>query len=233
MLISFLNGILPEEKKSGYITSVSYLPAEHFGEMEDERRVIFDARCKTDEGEDIIVEMQNAQPWHYALKAIYVVAIVNFPMLENSIPEDTVIDWIQLMSVKTKQRFSDKLNFVIVDLTKFNKKKEELKMLRDYYWLYTLKHAETLRECPEEMKTYNSSVMELKNLSLFTDYAKMEGIEIGEKRGERRGVKIGEQRGEQKTQARYVLKLFQKGMSVEEIADLTELSVEEVNRFLK
>jgi predicted transposase/invertase (TIGR01784 family) len=58
------------------------------------------------------------------------------------------------------------------------------------------------------------------------------GIAIGEQRGEQRGIAIGEQRGEQRAQANYVLKLSRKGRSVEEIAELTDLPVEEVNRML-
>jgi predicted transposase/invertase (TIGR01784 family) len=44
----------------------------------------------------------------------------------------------------------------------------------------------------------------------------------------REGIAIGEQTALTK----YVLKLFQKGKSVEEISDLTDLSIEEVNNIL-
>jgi predicted transposase/invertase (TIGR01784 family) len=66
------------------------------------------------------------------------------------------------------------------------------------------------------------------------------GIVIGEQRGEQRGIAIGEQRGEQKglqkgmqqVQANYLLKFSQKGMSVEDIAELVGLSAEEVSSIL-
>jgi predicted transposase/invertase (TIGR01784 family) len=69
----------------------------------------------------------------------------------------------------------------------------------------------------------------------------LRGMAIGEKRGmaigEQRGMAIGEQRGEQrgeqKAMTKYVLRLASKGMTVEEIAELADLSQEEVNRFLK
>jgi predicted transposase/invertase (TIGR01784 family) len=202
---------------------------------------------------------EKPQLWHYDLKAIYIVAIVNFPMLGGKTSEDIVIDWVQLMSVKTKRRFSDKLNIVIVDLTKFDKSESELKTLRDY-WLYTLKHAETLIKRPEnmknelfmdlyddilrtnkltqeEMKAYNNSVMELKNLSLFTDYAKMEGMEIGEKRGEKRGIEIGEKRGEKRgveiAQIQIVISAADKGISIDDISGFTGLSVERISNILE
>jgi predicted transposase YdaD len=66
------------------------------------------------------------------------------------------------------------------------------------------------------------------------------GITIGEQRGivigEQRGMAIGEQKGivigEQTALMKYVSKLFQKGKPVEEISELTDLSIEEVNNIL-
>jgi predicted transposase/invertase (TIGR01784 family) len=70
---------------------------------------------------------------------------------------------------------------------------------------------------------------------------KQQGIAIGEKRGKQQGIAIGkqqgitigEQRGKQQVLAKYVLRLSQKGMPIEEIAELSDLLVEEVNSFLK
>jgi DNA invertase Pin-like site-specific DNA recombinase len=62
------------------------------------------------------------------------------------------------------------------------------------------------------------------------------GIAIGEQRGiaigEQKGIAIGEQRGEQKAQIEYVLKLFRKGMSIDEISKYTDLSIDEVDNIL-
>jgi predicted transposase/invertase (TIGR01784 family) len=62
------------------------------------------------------------------------------------------------------------------------------------------------------------------------------GIAIGEKQGiaigKQQGIAIGEQRGEQKAQTEYVLKLFRKGMPIEEISKYTDLSIDEVNNIL-
>jgi predicted transposase YdaD len=66
------------------------------------------------------------------------------------------------------------------------------------------------------------------------------GIVIGEQKGivigEQKGIVIGEQRGLQRglqqAQVNYVLKLFRKSKSVAEIAELTDLPVEEVNHIL-
>jgi predicted transposase YdaD len=107
------------------------------------------------------------------------------------------------------------------------------------------------------MKAYNNSVMELKNLSLFTDYAKMEGMEIGrnegiqigEKKGEKRGIEIGKSEGIQIgksegiqigrnegieiAQVQIVIGAADKGISVEDISGFTGLSVERISDILK
>jgi predicted transposase/invertase (TIGR01784 family) len=54
----------------------------------------------------------------------------------------------------------------------------------------------------------------------------------GEQRGLQKGLQQGLQQGIQQMQANYVLKSSQKGMSVEDIAELVGLSAEEVNSIL-
>ncbi|MDR1121920.1 MAG: hypothetical protein LBM08_13510 [Dysgonamonadaceae bacterium] len=61
----------------------------------------------------------------------------------------------------------------------------------------------------------------------MSDYTS--GINHALRTGEQRGIAIGEQ----KTQAKYVLKLSQKGMSIEAIAEWTDLPPEEVTGILK
>jgi predicted transposase YdaD len=118
---------------------------------------------------------------------------------------------------------------------------------------------------PEEMKTYNESVLELEQFSLFTDHAKMEGIEIGEKKGiekgieigekrgieigekkgikigekkgieigEKKGIEIGEKKGIEIAYSQIVHNAANKGISVENISNITNLSVEQVRSILR
>jgi len=37
---------------------LSYLPAEHLGETETDRKAIFDIYCKADQGDHLVIEMQ-------------------------------------------------------------------------------------------------------------------------------------------------------------------------------
>jgi flagellar biosynthesis/type III secretory pathway protein FliH len=58
------------------------------------------------------------------------------------------------------------------------------------------------------------------------------GIAIGEERAKQRGFQKGFQQGLQQEQTNLVLKSSQKGMPIEDIAELVDLSAEEVNNIL-
>ena len=61
------------------------------------------------------------------------------------------------------------------------------------------------------------------------DKGKVEGIELGISQGRSEGIHLGVMQ----TKTQTVLKMFKRNMTVEDIADISELSVEEVNEILK
>ena len=99
VLLTFLNSLLKDERR---IVNVQYLDKEKLGLSDGDRSLIYDILCETDDGEHIIVEMQNKyQPyfkkrsiyyvarsiveqgerggqWRYDIKAVYMVAFLNF-----------------------------------------------------------------------------------------------------------------------------------------------------------
>jgi predicted transposase/invertase (TIGR01784 family) len=202
---------------------------------------------------------KNKKKWNYDLNAIFIIAIVNFPMIKSEAAKNTVIDWIRLRHDDTNELYSNKLNFIIVDLTKFNKTEEELETDTDF-WLYTFKYAEMLTECPEkmknheifsnlydtlrtnkltpeEMKAYQEHVINEDTVSLFTDRAEEKGLEKGRKegleKGRKEGRKEGRQEGIKETTVKFVLKAAAKGNPIEEIADITDLTVKQVRAILR
>ncbi|MDR1886793.1 MAG: Rpn family recombination-promoting nuclease/putative transposase [Prevotellaceae bacterium] len=101
---------------------------------------------------------------------------------------------------------------------------------------------------PEEMEAYNKSILEYDDVVLAVDYAESRGelrgekrgIQIGEQRGirigEKKGMQIGEQKGirigEQKGKTSVVLNLYRRGLPIEDIADITNFTVEQVKDIL-
>ena len=111
ILIAFLNALFDQETDAQFekhvITDLKYLPGEHLGILETDRRAVFDVYCETASGKKIIVEMQNSYQqfykdraiyyasipiheqglkgaWNYALNAVYVVSIMNFSFAQDA-----------------------------------------------------------------------------------------------------------------------------------------------------
>jgi predicted transposase/invertase (TIGR01784 family) len=276
LLIDFLNSMLPEAN----IRDIRYSPTEQV-EWE-ERKAVYDLLCINEQGEYFLVEVQRVRQtyfadralfyasclirkqapvgrWNYQLKAVYVISLLNFALAETDEVEDKhIFERVSLMNERTKSRFSDKLQFIYIQLKYFDRKIDELQTNADN-WLFLLKNLEKLESQPSkvhgriferlfhiaridklskrDMRTYNKSVLQYSDVQDAVQYAetraKEQGIKIGETRGEKRGIKIGETRGASHTKISFAVKLADKGMSLVEISDLTELSLDELNRIMK
>ena len=169
LMIAFLNDIVGKK-----IKDIQYEPTEGLGAHPRERKAIFDILCTTHDGEHIIVEMQLGEQtyfrdrilfyashairkqaprkknWNYELKAVYVVAILNFIVFEEKEAQHIITERVHLYREKAKTPYSKKLNFVFVELPKFSKKAEELKTNTDG-WLFLLKNTCDLKTCPPEI----------------------------------------------------------------------------------
>ena len=68
LLIDFLNNLLKGERK---IKNITFLDKELPAEFEDDRSLIYDILCETDDEEKIIVEMQNRGQTYFKKRSIY------------------------------------------------------------------------------------------------------------------------------------------------------------------
>ena len=123
LLISFLNALFNGKEN---IKDITYLPSERFG-IYGNRRAIFDVYCENENGDNFIVEMQNAyqqfykdrsvfystfpiqdqarlgDDWNYELKKVYTVGILNFEFPNNEYPADSYRHEIQLEDINDHQ----------------------------------------------------------------------------------------------------------------------------------
>ena len=165
ILIAFLNSLLVGERK---IEDVQYLDKEKVGISDGDRSLIYDVLCKTDNNEYIIVEMQNkSQPffknrsiyymarsiveqgergsdWNYEIKAVYLVAFLNFRLKDFS--EKFRTD-VALMDMQQLTLFSDKERMIFLQLPNFTKELEECDTIFERI-IYVLKHMEILQRMP-------------------------------------------------------------------------------------
>ena len=185
LIIDFLNSLLHGKER---ITDITFLDKEQPALFEDDRSLIYDIYCKTDNGENIIVEMQNkSQPyfknrsvyyaseaiarqgergtyWRYNIEAVYLVAFLNFcPMdFERKFRTD-----VGLQDMESNKTFSDKMRMTFMQLPLFKKEADECDTDFDK-WIYVLKNMETLTRLPWAAK---SSVF--KRLEQIADVASL------------------------------------------------------------
>ena len=190
-----------------------------------------------------IREQAKRGDWIYELKAVYTIAILDF-IFDDDVddPEKYRYD-VKLTDIETKKVFYNKLTFIYLEMPKFNKSIDELETRFDK-WLFVLRNlnrleripdklrekifdklfevAEIARFTPEQERYYEDSLKYYRDLqsSFTTKYE--EGIKEGEKKGKIEGIKEGK--------IEIATKLLKKGMSINDIIGLTELSEEEVNK---
>ena len=176
ILIEFLKVIFPQFA----ITDITYIPTEQLGIMEEDRKAIFDVLCKTEDGKTFLVEMQRGaqehfferalyytsfpimkqgkkaiakedekgkDPWDFSLDGVFFLGILDFKYEQDEMTEHRY----QLLETKTLKRMTDKLEFVFVEVAKFNKREDELETDLDK-WLYLLKNMSTLLERPAALR---------------------------------------------------------------------------------
>lgn len=250
VLLAFLQELLKGEHD---VKDLKYLDKEQLRMNMDNRSLIYDIYCEVENGDHIIVEMQNkSQPffknrsifymsrsiasqgkrgrkWKYDYKAVYIVALLNFR--REDISDDFRTD-VALMDMRRKTLFSDRMRLIYLQLPLFTKKAKECETLFDKM-IYVLKNMDALQRHPELFNgpvfTWLAKISDEASLSeedrikydaalkAYRDtYAVMEGqYEEGLEKGRKEGLLSAARR----MQAR--------GMTKEEIADMTGLSINE------
>ena len=165
VLIGFLNSLLVGERT---IVDVKFLDKEQLGITDEGRSLIYDIYCEIEGGGHIIVEMQNKyQPyfknrsiyylsrsisqqgekgatWKYDIKAVYLIAFLNFKLKDISTEFRTDV---ALSDLKTKELFSDKLRLIYLQLPYFEKEADECENVFERL-IYVLKNMDILNRMP-------------------------------------------------------------------------------------
>ena len=250
LLIDFLNSLFNGEQ---VVKDVTLLNSEHVGDVHTDRKAIFDVYCENEKGEKFIVEMQNAyqtyfkdrslyyatfpireqaqkgEGWNYKLKHVYVVALLNYDMSDPAFSDDTINHDIGLLDKQTHRVFNDKLTFKYVEISKFNKRIEELKTNYDK-WLFVLQNLSRLDRQPEYLQTavFNRLFAEAE-IAKFTR-AELREYEDSLKayRDIKNSLDSAKQEGKKDKAIEIAKNLLEMGMSIDNIMKATGLSQEEI-----
>ena len=184
----------------------------------------------------IVAQGERGSEWNYDIKAVYLVAFLNFKL--SDISEDFRTD-VALMDMKHRTVFSDKVRLIYLQLPYFTKEADDCENVLERF-IYVLKHMDALKRMPwmlqdqvfkklseiaevaslskEEREQYDESLRHYRDTLVV-----MEGqYQEGEKKGRAEG------RAEEKLAIAKKMKSM--GLSVEDISKAVDLSMEDIEK---
>jgi predicted transposase/invertase (TIGR01784 family) len=261
LLIDFLNTFLPEKHQ---IKTLNFRNTEQLGMIALDRKAVFDIFCEAKSGEKFVVEMQKAKQlffkdralfctafpireqaekgdaWRYELKAIYLIAVLDFEYDEKE--ERKFLRDVTLKD-QDGDLFYDKLRFIFLQMPLFTKTESELETRRDK-WLYFLKNLTSFESIPAilrepvferafttaeiaRMSKQESFQYEMDRKAYWDNQSALYTAEtVGETRGLGKGMEIG--RAEERIEIARNLK--KKGLDTILISEVTGLPPEEIEK---
>ncbi len=182
--------------------------------------------------------------WMFDLKAVYGVFFMNFHLESRQTKFRTDVS---LRDMRTNEPFSDKMRFIFLDLPAFTKDEETCET--DFErWIYVLKNMEILQRMPfKARKSVFEELEKIADISALSkeDQEKYEhiikvyrdnlvteqwAIEKGLEKGRKEGLKKGLEEGIEIERLKNARGMKAKGYPLEDIAQITGLSVEEIQK---
>ncbi|PTS97230.1 hypothetical protein DBR11_17595, partial [Pedobacter sp. HMWF019] len=186
LLIAFLNEVFKGRKR---IVDLVYNKNEHHGNNNKEGSAIFDLLCTGDQGEKILIEVQNGRPVNFKMRAIFYTS----RLISEQAPKGEMDKWkyditevyflaildeklkvgeeyfqdICLCNRKTREIFYEGLGYTFIELSNFVKSVDELESDLDR-WLYSLKYLGEMDDMPLQLQ--NNAVFEkLYNIAEYSN----------------------------------------------------------------
>ena len=254
-LLDFLNALLEGERA---ITDLAFLDKEQQAMFDGDRSPIYDILCETESGEKIIVEMQNREhpnfkermlyyaseaivrqgekgtAWNYDIKAVYIIAFTNF-VLTGCAGRLRIV--AGLTDLQQGGLFTDKLRLIYLQMPCFTKEASECENQFER-WIYILKNMEILERMP--WAAQNAVFQRLAEVAEVSKLSKEDRIKydhaLKRYRDTLNAITGAEQKGRAEGRAEGVRvkaletarRMKDKGFSVEDIAEITDLSTGEI-----
>jgi predicted transposase/invertase (TIGR01784 family) len=192
--------------------------------------------------EQIRKEKKKEKEWNFELKAVYLIAILDF-IYDKDDPDRVLIREVSLKDQFGKE-FCDKLRMFYIQMPIFDKTETEL-VTRQDKWLYFLQNLPSLDHIPAIMKeevlfqkafhTSEIAAMSKKErdqyeyeLNHYRTY--WATIETAEKKGEAKGEAKGKAEGKAEEKIEIARNMKKRGLDAALIAEMTGLSIEEIKQ---
>ncbi|MFV0553747.1 MAG: Rpn family recombination-promoting nuclease/putative transposase, partial [Mangrovibacterium sp.] len=205
-----------------------------------------------------IVEQGKRNHWDFKLNKVYTIAILDFVFEEyKNNPEYR--HNVKLKNDFTNEVFSDKLQYIYLEMPKFKKGIDELETRFDK-WLYVIKNLSRLERIPESLRerifiqffeaaelakfsleeyhVYERSLKQYRDTINIVNTAHADGFvegevigrEKGRAEGRAEGLEKGRAEGEALGIAKVARTMLASGMSLDAIMTVTGLAKEEIER---
>lgn len=244
VIIEFLNQVITDKT----IIDVEFMDKEMHPSDRDKKTSIYDLFCKTDDGSRIIVELQKRKQDSYAERMlyysmhqilkqveagtdsfdfypIYVISILNFTIEPNNRIAD-VRTVYRLLEEQHHTPLTKRVTYIFLELPKFCKKSEELdgNVLEGMY--FCLKNMSQLQNKPESLthKVFDK----IFEVSEFLEMDEETRAKILDNMTTERDLRNQLAYARKEGRAEVADKMLKAGMDIQQIAELTQLSVEEV-----
>lgn len=165
---------------------------------------------------------------------------------------DPMREDVYLMTKTTGKVFSDKLRMIFLKIPLMEKDAADCKTVLDM-WMYLFKNSENMTKMPrnfmecktfadlertaslaaltkEEQRSYDRSLKVLRDNYAIADHERRQGRAEGRAEGLAEGLAEGEKIGMEKAWLEAARRLRAQGMAVEDVADITGLSIEEISK---
>jgi len=178
---------------------------------------------------------------YHLLSPVIFLGILNF----NFTQSPRCISTHTIHDVETKEHVFKDFRFTLAELPKFTKTEQELETIEDK-WLYFLKYAKRLKAVPsvireqaikdafdianelnwskQELEIYEKRAFYIQDEIQRVNFGYQQGLEKGEKKGVEKGIK----QGSEKEKLIIAKNMLSMRLSVEQIAQATGLSEEEI-----
>ena len=175
-------------------------------------------------------EAKGNRPWDFSLDGVFFLRILNFKYEDDEMTEHRY----RLMEATSKKLMTDKLEFVFVEVEKFDKGEDELETDLDK-WLYLLKNMSNLLERPERLRDrIFTKLFDVAELAQLDDedrinYIKAMNTERDTYNQIEYARETGREEGAKQNSCDIAKKMLEKGIAIETISELTGLTEKEIS----
>ena len=179
---------------------------------------------------------------YHLLNPVIALTFTDFIMFDDT---EKYISHFRLLEKERHIEYPDDIELIFVELPKFKKKADTVENIKEK-WIYFLKNAGDLDYIPEKLsdpcikqafQTINEATFSEKELELQEkryDFIRMQkgALKLATEQGLERGIERGLEQGSEKRAIVIARNMKKTGMPVDEISQLTDLSIKQINEII-